>query len=273
MGLLTLDITPVGLVMTSDSQAILLHEESFEVLPERGDRKKIVRARLSGFKGLLGYVGTEFLGDKLINEWLRSFVLRNQELALVDFSAALADSLSAEWRGKELDTCLWVFIAGFENGEACFWFVVNGFLDPTTGLYEHIDHTFFAVNDLDESYIAPRLASDPRLTKQEILAKTVFRFRNGVLVPPTTEIVDAFDILSDRLHTGRYKGFVALRSLDHFAYIARQRMEFIKRLYSPRHGIYVGTDSPISGTVYVHSVSSDGAFRNYPLKGTATELR
>jgi hypothetical protein len=273
MGLLTLDITPVGLVMTSDSQAILLHEESFEVLPERGDRKKIVRARLSGFRGLLRYVGTESLGDKLVSEWLQSFVLRNQELALADFSAALADSLSAEWRRKELDTCLWVFIAGYENGEACFWFVVNGFLDPSTGLYEHIDQTFFAVNDLDESYIAPRRASDPRLTKQEILTKTVFRFRNGVLVPPTTEIVDAFDVLSDRLHTGRYKGFVALRSLDHFAYIARQRMEFIKRLYSSKHGIYVEKNSPISGTVYVHSVASDGTFWNYPLKGRAIELR
>jgi hypothetical protein len=262
------------MVMASDSQPILLREQSFEVLGERGDRNKIVPARLAGFSGLAGYVGTERLGKTLVRERLRAFLLHNQELSLADFCKALTGALSAEWEERELDTCLWVFVAGYEGDEARFWYVVNGELDPSTGLYHQIGTSFRAVNDLDDNYITRHRAADLRLTKRAILANTTFWFRNGAVVPPTTEIVDAYNALAERLHSGSYRGFVSVRTLDHFAYIARQRMEFIKRLYSSKHGIYAEDDPPIAGKVYVYTVPPDGTVKECPkLKEGTKELR
>lgn len=66
-------------------------------------------------------------------------------------------------------------------------------------------------------------------------------------------------IYSQNIH-----GFSPLASLDDVGHHARQRMEFLKRLCSPTHGIYAdGGLPPVGGTVHVYGVSRTGEIRRY----------
>jgi hypothetical protein len=49
-------------------------------------------------------------------------------------------------------------------------------------------------------------------------------------------------------------GFEPVSSLDDLAYFARQRMEFLKRLSSKKHGIYTKAPAPLGGEVHVVGV-------------------
>jgi hypothetical protein len=54
-----------------------------------------------------------------------------------------------------------------------------------------------------------------------------------------------------------------MSSLDDFGYFARQRMEFLKRLYSQEHGIYKKSPAPLGGVVHVFGVTLEGEIRQY----------
>ncbi len=58
-------------------------------------------------------------------------------------------------------------------------------------------------------------------------------------------------------------GFTPIASLDDLGHFARQRLEFVKRLYSKKHGIYRKPLGPIGGKVHVVGVGRDGAIRKY----------
>lgn len=68
MGLLTVDVTGLGVVMTSDRQPIVLGDGSLAVLDLNAQSKelKIIERHAAGFDGLLGYVGTERIGSATV---------------------------------------------------------------------------------------------------------------------------------------------------------------------------------------------------------------
>lgn len=65
-------------------------------------------------------------------------------------------------------------------------------------------------------------------------------------------------------------GFEPVGSLDDVAYFARQRMEFLKRLSSKKHGIYTKSPASLGGEVHVLGVDRNGVMKTYPkIRGQA----
>jgi hypothetical protein len=90
MGLLALDITPFGLVMSADSQDVALTEDGFEILPMSGqrDKCKIQGVRARHFAALVGYVGTERIGDRDTSIWLKAFIAEHVDDPMAEFCQA-----------------------------------------------------------------------------------------------------------------------------------------------------------------------------------------
>lgn len=257
MGLLFLDITAQGVIMGCDSRDVVLVEGDFQLPPQPGSRRKnrIISFEVKGFVGYLGYVGTEVIGAREAKQWFKHAVADLKDLSPAEFCQTLAERLTAEWTTYSLQSGLWVFVAGYEGPEARFWFVNNiDGQEPQRGLYVGIRSRFEAVNDLDENYIRPRLVNGK--TKDDVLGETIFNFRNGVIFP-FVAVYDAFNEVLKRLHAGE-PGFARLNTLDKLAFIGRQRLEFVKRLYSEKHGIYNGPESPIGGDVFVLAMDPAG---------------
>ena len=169
----------------------------------------------------------------------------------------MARDLSHVWKRRHLRSGLWIFVAGYENKEARFWYVNNtSGPDKHTGLYKTIGAIFRAVDDLDGNYIR-RIRSKSKCSKQQILQTTAFSFRNGFIYP-FADIYDHFSAILKSLTKGGGRGFGSAPSLERYAFIARQRLEFVKRLYSKSHGIYREAHAPIAGRVHVHAVSPGG---------------
>jgi hypothetical protein len=59
-------------------------------------------------------------------------------------------------------------------------------------------------------------------------------------------------------------GFEPVGALDDLAYFARQRMEFLKRLSSKKHGIYTKSPAPLGGEVHVLGIDRNGVMKTYP---------
>jgi hypothetical protein len=122
-------------------------------------------------------------------------------------------------------------ISGVEDDQVRFWFVRN-----SQGLHDH-DWTykpprseFQAVNDLDDNYMPRDLR--PGQTKEQLLQTRLYSFRQGALLP-AAPVFDAFGVILRTIYAHGVEGFEPVASLDDLAYYARQRMEFLKRLYSP----------------------------------------
>lgn len=259
MGLLFLDITSQGVVMGCDSRDVILTEGAYELPPQSGARRKnrIIPVKATGFTGYLGYVGTEMIGPVGTKTWLERSLANLGDLSLGELCELLAEKLTMEWTAHRLRSGLWIFVAGYEGQQVRFWYVNNisgKDLDPESGLYAGIGGHFAPVNDLDGNYIKKGLESGK--TKDEILTETIFNFRNGVIFPFVV-IYDAFNEVLKRLHASE-PGFARLNTLEKLAFIARQRLELVKRLYSEKHGIYDGLDSPIGGDVFVFAMDPTG---------------
>ena len=65
------------------------------------------------------------------------------------------------------------------------------------------------------------------------------------------------------LYTHGVDGFEPVGSLEDLAYFARQRMEFLKRLSSKKHGIYTKARAPLGGEVHVFGVDRTGVMKAY----------
>jgi hypothetical protein len=269
VGLLALDVTRMGLVMSSDSQDVLLTEGRCRPLPMGGRRSKnkILCVEAESFPALVGYVGTEQIGTTDVRTWLDRFAKANARLGLAEFCHALGDELSAAWESAALDSCMWVFVAAYADGEARFWYVVNNAegragMDEF-GAYTGISRRFRVVDDLDGNYMPEY--TERGLTKADVLDGMSFHFRNGVLFPGAF-IFDGFSRVIEMIVQIGVPGFGPRAfTLERYAYVARQRMEFLKRLYSPTHGIYSPIVVPhIDGTVHVYSLAPDGTFMKNP---------
>jgi len=66
------------------------------------------------------------------------------------------------------------------------------------------------------------------------------------------------------LQTNGVDGFEPVGSLDDLAYFAQQRMEFLKRLSSKKHGIDTKSPAPLGGEVHVFGVDRSGVMKTYP---------
>lgn len=257
MGLLTLDVTALGVVMSSDSWPIEIVSGAIHPLDFAGERRrdKIIERRGGGFDGLIGYVGTEQVGSQMTRAFIEQVSARESDLALGEFAAHLAGELSAAWAEHELSTGLDVFIAGAEDGELRFWYLRN--FDFKDGLYTNVRRSFTAVNDLDENLVPQYMRENALASKAELLSRIAIFLRTGVL-SPAASLIDDFQALVRRLYAGEYTGFDRISSLDDYARLVLMRQEFVKRMFSPRKGIYRDGNPPIGGAVYIRSVSPGG---------------
>jgi hypothetical protein len=262
VGILALDVSRFGVVMSADSQPVELLDRRNRVTPTRArmTRNPIIVRRGGGFKGLIGFVGRERIAGRPSQDWLRMFSAHHPDEPLAAFCGNLADHLSRQWRRQRWRSGLWVFISGYEGSEARFWYVCNveGMYDD--GTYRKPGPTFNAVNDL-EIKLAPEL--NEGRTKEQTLRIQMIQFRNGVLVP-SAGIFDAFTAIRNGIYAKQIPEFPPIRSLGDLAFYDPQRLEFTKRLHSPKYGIAAeGTSPGIDGAVHVIAVTPSGEIRDY----------
>ena len=91
MGLLAVDVSAFGVVMSADSQPIEALGGQTRVLTQRGDltRCPIVIRNEGWFAGFTGYVGTEEIDGSPTRDWLTAFASRHAGISLADYAAAL----------------------------------------------------------------------------------------------------------------------------------------------------------------------------------------
>ena len=262
MGLLTADVTPIGVVLTGDSQPVELRESSYTVVPVAGQRRRpcLVAHAGPGFSVALGFVGTEWVGGAGTHSWLERFSAANRALGLDDFCGALSEALTDEWTRHSHDTCLWVFISGASEGRPVFRAVRNCGPDMDERLlYTEIGPSFCWHDDLANHI---EMYGQPGESDIQTLWHHMANYRNGVLLP-AVEITDRFQRLLEALFTGGSDGFAAVGTLDAYASIVKMRAEFVKRLFDSEKGICTAEERPIDGAVYVWSVGLDGEIRNH----------
>lgn len=265
MGLLAVDVSRFGAVMSADSQGVEVLDRETRVLTNAGThlrRCPIITRVAGGFVGFTGFVGTETIGSLTTKNWLARFGERHRDEGLAAYASALGEALTEEWRELALSSILEILVSGVEEGEVRFWFVRN-----SDGLHED-DWTYRApraefdvVDDLDRNYIPRDLL--PGQTKEDVLGSHTYSFRQGALLP-AAPVFDAFGAILRTISAQPVEGFEPIGSLDDLAYFARQRMEFLKRLYSEKHGIYKRSPAPVGGDVHVFGVTRDGEVREYP---------
>jgi hypothetical protein len=263
MGVLMVDVTAFGVVMSADSQPIEALDAETRVLGQPGQRRTrnpILRRNAGGFSGFTGFVGTEVIGGKMTRDWLHAFAARHPIASLSDYAHVLGQELTEEWHRNGLPSVLEILVSGVEDRDVCFWFVRNSQGLHKDGTYRAPTHAFDVVNDLDVNYV-PRDRRHGQ-TKEQLLQERMYSFRQGALFPAAA-IFDVFGTTLGMLYAQGIVGFTPIASLDDLGYFARQRLEFVKRLYDKRHGIYREPLAPISGKVHVVGVGRDGVPRDY----------
>jgi hypothetical protein len=90
----------------------------------------------------------------------------------------------------------------------------------------------------------------------------MYSFRQGALLP-AAGIFDVFRDILGALYANGIAGFTPMTSVDDLGSFVRQRLEFVKRLYSKKHGIYRDPSPPIGGKVHVVGVGHDGGVAKY----------
>jgi hypothetical protein len=213
-----------------------------------------------GFTGFVGYVGTEQIGTTDMRVWLDSFGARHPTQTLAEYATALGQELTDEWQRHGLASVLEILISGIENGDVRFWFVRNSQGLYADGTYMAPKATFDAVDDFDGNYVLRDLR--PGQTKEDLLRERIYSFRQGALLP-AAGVFDMFRDILGTLYAHGINGFTPMASIDDLGHFARQRLEFVKRLYSKKHGIYRDAVAPIGGKVYVLGIGRDSVVRKY----------
>jgi hypothetical protein len=274
MGLLALDIAAHGVVMSADSQPVEILGGETRILDPDGSRTRnpIVIRQGGGFSGLVGSVGTERVGNVTTRDWLSAFSTSHPEETLAEFASALASGLTEAWQSHGLRSILEILIGGVEDHEVRFWYVRNSDgLNEGDWTYKPSRADFHAVDDLDTNYVPHD--RQPGQTKEELLQTRMYSFRQGVLLP-AAPVFNAFAAIMGAIYSHGIDGFESIASLDDLAYFARQRIEFLKRLYKTSHGIYKSASAPLGGEVHVFGVARDGEIRKYPkLRAQAKTIR
>ncbi len=94
MGLLAVDVSTFGVVMSADSQPVEALGGETRVLAQQGalTRCPIVIRNEGGFAGFTGYVGTEEIDGSPTWDWLTAFGSRHAGVSLADYADALGGS-------------------------------------------------------------------------------------------------------------------------------------------------------------------------------------
>lgn len=260
--------------MSADSQPVELLDRETRVLAQAGQRRTrspILIRSAGGFVGLTGFVGTETIGGTSTRDWLAAFGARHAENTLAEYARGLGEELTEEWRRSQIPSILEILITGVEDNDVRFWFVRNSRgLHDDDWTYKSPGSEFCVVDDLDGNYMPRDLR--PGQTKEQLLEVRMYSFRQGALLP-AAPVFDAFGEVLGYVYAQGVDGFEPVSSLDDLAYFARQRMEFLKRLYSEKHGIYKKSPAPLAGDVHVLGVTRDGDVRKYPkIRGQAHTL-
>jgi hypothetical protein len=263
VGVLTVDLSVFGVVMTADSQPIEALSGQTRILGQPGrhhTRNPILKRQAGGFTGFVGFVGTEQIGGKTTRDWLDGFGARHATAGLHAYATELGEELTQEWERHGLCSVLEILISGVEQGEVRFWYVRNSDGLNPDGTYCAPKTGFDAVDDFDGNYVPRDLG--PGQTKQELLRERLYFFRQGALLPAAA-VFDTFTGIVSMLYAQGIAGFTPIASLDDLGFSARQRLEFVKRLYSKRHGIFREALAPIGGKVHVVGVDRQGAVKDY----------
>jgi hypothetical protein len=262
VGLLAVDVTTHGVVMSADSQPVEIRDgvNHIDMSAAHRTRNPIIVRVGGGFVGLVGYAGTEHVDGMDTARWLRRFDREWPDDDLGTFCHRLAQSLTEVWRRDGMRSVLEILVTGETGGELQFWFVRNSQGLRPDGRHEAPAEVFDAQDDLD-AYL--RADGRPGEGKDALLARRTYSFRQGVLLP-ASPVFDGFSNLMEVLISGGVPGFEPLASLDDVGQFARVRMEFLKRLCGSGYGIYrEGTPTPISGNVHVFGVGRDGGVSEY----------
>lgn len=274
VGLLAVDVSRFGAVMSADSQPVELLDRETRVFQAaaggRCTRNPILICDAHGFAGFTGFVGTEIIDQTPTRDWLAAFGKRHAGQNLSSYARTLGRELTHEWRRLGLASILEILISGVEDGEVRFWFVRNSQgLHDDDWTYRAPRAEFRVVDDLDGRYMPQDLR--PGQTKEDLLQTRMYSFRQGALLP-AAQVFDAFGGILTTIYAHQVEGFEPIGSLDDLAYFARQRMEFLKRLYSDKHGIYRKSDAPLGGDVHVFGVTREGEIRKYPKIRSQTRI-
>jgi hypothetical protein len=261
VGLLTVDVTRLGVVMTCDSLPVEFAEGVVRPLstnPTAWKRDAIIVRRTAGFAGLVGSVGTEEIGSVPTRRFLEAAEARTQGMMLGDFCGDLASRLTAAWNAHSVATCLVVFVAGVEVGEPRFWVIVNGDFDERTSTYLRIGADFRPVDNL-----APLCQPNGGSTVRALLEHRVLFFRSGAALTPAAIVSDQFNAMLESILLGQSQGFTPATSIEKYAALVRMRQEFVKRLFELDKGVYDIDPPPIGGQIYVRSVALDGTISDH----------
>jgi hypothetical protein len=123
VGLLAVDVSSYGVVMSADSQPVELLDHETRVLAQPGQRRTrnpILIRDAGGFVGLTGFVGTETIGGRTTREWLTAFDARHPEATLSEYASALGGELTEEWKRLQLRSILEILITGVESEDVRF---------------------------------------------------------------------------------------------------------------------------------------------------------
>ena len=266
VALLAVDVTQWGVVMSADSQQVEIRggENRTVSTPGWQARDPILPRVGGGFVGLVGFAGTEEVESLVTAEWLRQFVSHTSTDDVESFCRRLGARLTDVWRDGQLETVLEILVAGEVGGDVQFWYVRNSAGLRADGFHNPPAEQFAVENDLDRNYVPKD--TRPGESKDQLLARVAYSFRQGVLVP-ASPVFDGFTSVLTTLYVHHLAGFVPVASLDDVGQFARVRMEFLKRLCTSSYGIYAeGVPTPIGGVVHVYGVGRDGVVREYVKK-------
>jgi hypothetical protein len=268
VGLLAVEVSAHGVVMSADSQRVEILGGENRVLDSGGSRSRnpIVLRSGGGFVGLVGFAGTEQIESRPTAEWLRQYSKAWPDDDVGTFCSRLAEKLTDVWRRDGLPSVMEILVTGEVAGDPQFWFVRNSQgLREADLTHEPPASSFVTRNDLDDpldGYI--RRARIPgKESKDDVLNRITFSFRQGVLVPGAA-VFTGFEAILRSMYEGRVAGFAPVASLDDLGHFARVRMEFLKRLCTSRYGIYAeAVPTPVGGEVHVFGVGRDGRIVEY----------
>ncbi len=225
MGLLAVDVTAFGVVMSADSQLVEISDGQSRVPYSRGRQKRdpIIMRVGGGFVGLIGYAGTEVIESLPTSEWIRRFSVAWTNDGIATFCDRLGAQLTSVWQQAGLTSVLEILVSGEVSGDVQFWYVRNSAGIRLDGLHNAPAAQFRVENDLDRNYI-PNDAQ-PGEDKAAVLGRQMYSFRQGVLLP-ASPVFDGFAQLMGLLYGSGVPGFSPLASLDDVGHYARVRMEF-----------------------------------------------
>lgn len=265
MGVITCDITGLGVVVTVDSQPTTIRDGHVEAANAPLYRPRLVTRETGDFTGYLTFVGTEEIGEKLTGDFIAAHSAGHPKVALAGYLARLADDLSEAWKRHDLDTGLYIRAQGASSGEPVFHIVNN--IAGMEGLdYIGIGKDFRTANEFDENII-PQWELAPGEGKAAVLQRATGYLRNGSLTG-YVEPFDDFNTLMTKLYDGRYEGFARFSRIEAYAALVRMRAEFITRVFKPAKGLFTG-EQPVHGPVQVRAVDLDGVRWHIPVKDAA----